>query len=218
MKRMLGGMAILATVGAIALGQMAPQPDKYGIYTAGKGLTLAKLTHAVAADYPSDPGLAGIKRICAVRMIVGADGKPGTIHVLNDKVSPFDDAAIAAVKQSQFEPAMYQGAPVPTYRTLWVPFNVGKEPAVPMESRAGQKGVSPPMALDSVAAENSQSTRSGKLSGVVLVSMLVTESGFPSDVHLVHPLGNARDQDVLNAAQKYRWQLSLYIKYNIWHS
>ncbi|MGA3045660.1 MAG: energy transducer TonB [Terracidiphilus sp.] len=206
MKRILGVLGISVIAGAIALGQMAPQPDKDGIYTAGKGLTLAKLTLAVVADYSSDPHLAGIKRICAVRVVVGTDGTPGTIQVLNEKVSPFDDAAIAAVKQSHFEPAMYQGAPVPTYSTLWVPFNVGKEPAVPVEGRAGQKGVSPPMALDSVAAENSELARNGKLPGVVWVSMLVTESGLPRDVYLVHPLGNGHDQDVLNAAQKYRFR------------
>ena len=206
MKTILGGLVILATAGAIAVGQMSPQPDKDGVYTTGKGLTPAKLTHAVAADYPTDPSFAGIKRICALRVLVGADGNLGTIRILNEKTSPLDDAAIAAVKHSQFDPATYQGAPVPTYRTLWVPFNVGKEPAIPMEGRVGQKGVSPPIALESVEAENRELARTGKLPGVVWVSVLVTESGLPSEIHLINPLGNGNDQDVLNAAQKYRFK------------
>lgn len=206
MRWTLGWLWVLATTGAIALGQMVPQPDKDGVYTAGNGLIPAKLIYAATAVYPADPGLSAIKRVCTVRVVVGADGAPGTIKVLNEKTSPFDDAAIAAVKQSHFEGAKYHGQPVPAYRTLWVPFNVRKVPAVPLEGLAWQKGLSPPMALESLSAVNSELARRGKLRGVLWVGMLVTEEGLPTDIHLAPPLGNGLDEMVLNAAQKYRFR------------
>lgn len=201
-----GVLGLFAMAAASICAQSAPQPDKDGIYTAGRGLTPAKLVHAVAAVYPTDPVLAGVKHICALRVVVGADGVPGAIQILNEKPSPFDEAAIAAVKQSQFEAAIFQEKRVATRITLLVPFNVGKEPGIPIQGGAGQKGVSPPTALESVADENGELARKGALPGVVFVSMLVTEKGLPTDIHLIRPIGNGHDEDVLNAAQKYRFR------------
>ena len=107
----------------------------------------------------------------------------------------------------QFEAAIYRGSPVPTYRTLWIPFNVGKEPAIPMEGSAGQKGVSPPVPLSSVVAEFPEQARQDKVnSGVVLVRVLVTEKGLTTNPNVVRPVGHGFDENALKAIEKYRFK------------
>jgi TonB family protein len=205
MKKTLGTLGLLAMTAASVWPQLVPQPDKDGVYPSGaRGSTLARLIHGAEAVYPSDPSLAGIQHVCALHVVIGADGVPGTIQILNEKPSPFDDSAIASVKQSQFQPATYQGKPVPTYLTLWVPFNVGKELAVPIEGSAGRKVVSPPMPLNSVEAEYPRQSPGNKLPpGVVTVRLLVTEKGLPADIRLLTPAGNGFDESALKAVRKY---------------
>jgi TonB family protein len=71
---------------------------------------------------------AGTPEMVVLRVLVSAAGSPGTVHVLRgSKVDPDSDgAAVAAVKQWAFSPALKRGRPV----DCW--FNV----AVPVEGAA----------------------------------------------------------------------------------
>jgi len=123
MKKLVLVLGLMAVVGTFAWGQtVAPLPDKDGVYSMGNGVTPAKLIHAEMAEYPSDPSPAAKKHVVALRVVIGVDGTPGVTELVNAHPSPFDDAAIVAVKASQFLPASYQGRPVPTRMILWVPF------------------------------------------------------------------------------------------------
>jgi TonB family protein len=206
MKKTLGTLGLLAMATASICAQLVPQPDKDGVYWSGKGLTLSKLTHAADAVYPSDPSLAAIKHVCAVRVAIGADGIPGAIQVLNQRASPFDDAAFAAVKQSQFEPGSYEGNTVPTYITLWIPFNLGNDVAPIVVTRTLNEP-SAPVALNSVRAEFPKQARKEKIDqGVVLVQVLVTEEGLPTNATIVKPAGHGFDENAFTAVGRYRFK------------
>jgi TonB family protein len=199
------GLVVLTT--ATVLGQTVPQIDTDGIYTNGKGLTRPKLIHGAQAAYPSDQTLAKEKHVCALRVVIGADGTPSAIKILNQNPGHFDDAAIASVRQSQFEPAMYESSPVPTYLTLWVPFNVGKELAAPIEGSTKQKGVSLPVPLNTVSPEFPEQARKEKIDeGVVLVQVLVAEEGLPTNATFLRPAGHGFDENALAAVGKYRFK------------
>lgn len=181
------------------------QPDKDGVYSMGMGLTPAKLIHAVAAEYPSDPSLAKERHVVALRIVVGTDGTPGVIDRLNVDPSPFDDVAIAAVKASQFAPGVFKGRPVPTRMMLWVPFLGGKQAPIPINAAEGEKGVSMPVALNSVEAEFPKSVPKNFAAGVVLIRVLVTEEGLPSDARILVTSGYGFSENALKAVAKYRF-------------
>jgi len=185
-----------------------PQPDKDGVYSQGQGMTPAKLVQGAQAVFRSEPNLAKVKHVCAFRVVVGVDGTPSSIELLNQHPSQFDDAAVAAVKESQFSPAVYQGEPVPTRMTLWVPFIGGKD-AVPALVSARLEGVTPPVAGNSVNAEFPAQARKDKVeSGIVLVHVRVSEEGKVLDptVIAIAPAGHGFDENALRAVRQYRFK------------
>ena len=196
-------LGLLVVAGTLGRGQrLMWQPDKDGVYSMGG----AKLIQGLPATYPSDPSLAKVKHVVALRVVIGADGTPGVIERVNAHASPFDDAAIAAVKASQFSPASYKGSSVPTRLILWVPFVGDPKLAVPMAALAGVKGVSAPFPVNSVEAEFPEQARKDKVqTGMVLIHMLVTDEGLPSDMRVLVPVGHGLDESALKAAGEYRF-------------
>jgi len=206
MRKILGVFGILVLTAGAALGQMASRQDKDGVYMAGKGLTPAKLIQGGEAAYPISPDSVGIKHVCALVAVIGADGMAEAIQIINQQSSPFDAAAIAAVRQSKFEAGIYQGNPVPTYITLWVPFNLAKGMA-PIVGTPSQKGASAPMPRNSVEAEVPEQARRDKITqAMVVVRVRVTDTGLPVDATVVGPAGHGFDESALKAAAKYRFR------------
>ena len=206
MRRLLGVLGLVSVLAATLWGQaVLPEPDKDGVYSVGDGLTPAKLVHGARAAFPNDPGQTGVKRVCALRLVIGTDGIPVTIQVLNQEPSPFDDAAIAAVKQSQFKPGSYKGSPVPTRIMVLVPFFAGSDGPVPDVATASHIGVSAPVPMNSVQAAYPKDARKKGVHGVVLVLLRVTEDGLPADALIVKSLGPGFDENALKAAAKYRF-------------
>lgn len=80
---------------------------------AAKRLTPPKLHKFVEAKYPTDKQAAGIEAKVVLSIEVGDDGKVGTVEVVTPAGPDFDAAALAAVKQFEFEPATLDGVPVP---------------------------------------------------------------------------------------------------------
>jgi TonB family protein len=202
-------MGLLLAVGS-AWAQIGPaQPDKDGIYSHGEKLKIAKLIHGALAIPPSDPQLAGFKHVCMLRVVIGADGVPGTIEVVNEEASPYDEAAIRSVRKSQFEPGTLDKIPVPTRVLVWVPFVGGKQAPVPITRLYTQTSAKAPAPLNSVEAEYSVEGRKRHISGMVMVSVIVTEEGLPSEAHVVQSLGYGLDEKALEAVGKYRFRPAL---------
>jgi TonB family protein len=188
-------------------GQQPPQPDKDGVYIAFGDVKPAKLVNAAAAVRPPEANLAGEKHLCTISLVVGADGVPANFIVVSAPKSPFDEAAIAAVKQSQFEPGTLKGRPVPVQAFVWVPFLDPDRPAVPVTGALDAiKGMTSPKPVNNVEAEFSGEARRKHASGTVLIAMMVTEQGLPADVRVATPAGMGLDEEALKAARRYRFK------------
>jgi TonB family protein len=162
------------------------------------------LVHAVPAVYPTDPGLTELKRVCILDVIVGADGIPTRVQALGTHCSPFDGSAITAVRQSKFEPGKVDGNPVPVRMQVCVPFLDGKTPAIP--EKLPSKGTAYPPTLNHVEPEYTKEARRAKLEGAVIVSVLVTEDGMPTDAFVTSPLGKGLDEKAMEAVGKYQFR------------
>jgi protein TonB len=57
-----------------------------------------------------------------------------------------------------------------------------------------------------VEAEFSDQARRKRVSGTVLLTMLISEEGQPTTVSVVVPLGSGLDEEALKAARQYRFK------------
>jgi TonB family protein len=207
--------------GPTAVKPSAPTPDKDGVYSLGDGITPPELTNAVAARYPPDATADDRPHVSVLSLVVGIDGIPINVQVVNPHGSLFDEFAIAAVQQSRFQPGSLNGKPVPILIDVRVPF-FHFTSAVPrmmlhyvqpgnFQSRQDNPlrmgaGVTPPRAIVNAMPEYSEQARRQKIQGVVIVSMLVTEDGLPADFRVEKSLGYGLDEKALQAAAKYRFK------------
>ena len=90
---------------AVPRGRLLHQvPDKDGTYYMGPEVTAPRLVRTVLVPYPE--GISGkqVQGMTVLAMVIDANGIPAHIEVLHTHGETFDQIAIAAVKQSNFEP------------------------------------------------------------------------------------------------------------------
>jgi TonB family protein len=86
-----------------------------------------KLTKFVPAVYPRDKHDAGVTASVTLSIEIDDTGKVGEVEVMQSGGPDFDAAAVAAVKQFQFEPAEIDGKPAPVKITYRYDFTIKVE-------------------------------------------------------------------------------------------
>jgi TonB family protein len=127
----LGSLVILAFVArvppvALADGQQAPATSATppaleipwppaGVLRPGPGIIPPKLTKSARPNYPPEAMRAKVQGRVKMEMVVQADGTVGEVRVVSslDRKFGVDDAAVKAVKEMRFTPAMKDGVAVP---------------------------------------------------------------------------------------------------------
>jgi TonB family protein len=198
--------------GPLNIKSVAPKPDKDGVYQIGSGVTSPVLVHPVPAAYPPDATETDPKHLVIISATIGVDGVAKNIFVVHPHSGVFDQSAIDAVRQSQFQPGSLNGNPVPVAIRLKVPFFLLK-PAIPLIEHDKQDdrfkllpGDTPPKIIDSVDPEFSDEARRAQVGGVVIVSFIVNEDGLPNDLRVVKSVGYGLDEKALDAVSRYRFQ------------
>jgi len=109
-------LALLCTLPAAA--QTGGGEDVYKI---GNGVTAPRVTHQVAPDHPSEGfRVAGT---VLIGLIVSSKGEPTDIHVVHSLEKELDRAAMDAVKQWRFDPAIKDGKPVAVRLNIEIRFH-----------------------------------------------------------------------------------------------
>jgi TonB family protein len=110
-------------------------PDASGNYHVGCGVTPPRAIYQPAPNFSEEAKKQKIGGFTLLSLTVDAEGHPVDIHVVRssadriDKVHravalSLDQAAIDAVKKYRFEPATYQGKPVPVELYVEVNFEI----------------------------------------------------------------------------------------------
>jgi TonB family protein len=216
-----------------------PVPDKDGVYRIGPGIAAPVIARAAPAAYPSGVSENDVPHVCFVSAVIGSDGVPQNLLLLNPHSSVYDQPAIDAVKQSTFQAGTLDGKPVPVLIYVRVPFR-RLEPAIPtvmpryprivatrMQGNWNTPGDddsqlrdqddpvklrrtdTPPVATHWVEAEFSDQARRERFSGAVMISMIVNEEGMPTNLKVVRSVGHGLDEKALEAASQYRFKPAL---------
>jgi TonB family protein len=205
-----------------------PKPDKDGVYSAEPGIMPPFVTQPATAGYPAHAPADAINGWSLLSLVVGVDGVPGSIEVVASHGEAFDAAVIDAIKQFKFEPGTLGGKPVPVRVYARTRFFADMRPAVTrILMRAGPNGGfsqlsprnggaprpnryraydKPPVATKVGEPEYSDEARRKKIQGIVMVSVLVTEEGFPADPRVERPLGHGLDEKALECVQEFRFK------------
>ena len=112
-----------------------PNPDSFGIYHAGDGVTHPKLIFSVEPEFSEKARKKKISGNCVVSLIVATDGTATDIHVVKsiadsvptkqrEAALELDQNAVKVVSQYRFTPATYHGAPVPYRTTVEVNYQI----------------------------------------------------------------------------------------------
>jgi TonB family protein len=115
--------------------QSLPNPDSFGIYHAGDGVTPPKLVFSAEPEFSEKARLKKIGGDCVVSLIVATNGTATDIHVVKsiadtvpkkqrEAALGLDQQAIKAVAQYRFTPATYRGTPVPYRLNVEVNFQI----------------------------------------------------------------------------------------------
>jgi TonB family protein len=202
--------------------QVHQVPDQDGVYYAGPEVTAPRLLSTVLALYPDRGPTKELQGMTVMAMVIGANGKPSNIQVLHKHGELFDQAAIAAVMHSTFEPGKLAGKPVPVWIDMRVVFHSDRSKAIPQvviaerdlpppdESQLEDKhhnplSYTPPFMIHMVDADFADPFVQHPWVQVAIVTVLVGEDGLPKDVRVRRGLGFGLDEKAAAAVMHYRF-------------
>ena len=117
-RPVLGSLVIVALLASVPLvaragGQEAPWPPA-GVFRVVPGITAPKMIKSARPNYPPEAMRAKVQGRVKMEMVVQADGTVGDVRVVSslDRKFGVDDAAVKAVKEMRFTPAMKDGVAV----------------------------------------------------------------------------------------------------------
>jgi TonB family protein len=160
--------------------------------------------------------------MAVLAMVIDANGIPAHIQVLHTHGEAFDQTAIAAVKQSKFEPGKLGDRPVPVWIDVRVVFRPNRSQTVPEvliterdlpvpdSSKFEDKHHNPlpytqPFPIRTVDADFVDPFASHPWVQVAIVSVMVGADGLPKDVHIRRGLGFGLDKKAEAAVWQYRF-------------
>jgi TonB family protein len=191
-------------------------PDKDGVYAVGPGVVSPIVVERAPVTYPSNPTPGETDGTSLLSLVIDSDGTPSNIQVLQSHGAASDAAAIEAIKLTKFQPGSVDGRPAPVRIFARTRFSEDQRPTYPrILSHLGPIGSAgppmrpydkPPVALYAPNAQYSDRARKAKLNGYVLISLLVTEDGLPTDLKVVKSLGMGLDENALECVSKYRFK------------
>jgi TonB family protein len=113
-----------------------PNPNADGIYHVGDGVTAPKLIYSVEPEFSEKARKLKISGNITVQLIVGTDGHVRDAHIIKscaEKITnkkdheaalQLDQQAMEAARQYRFEPAIFQGKPVPAELNVEINFQI----------------------------------------------------------------------------------------------
>jgi TonB family protein len=202
--------------------QVHQAPDRDGVYYAGPEVTAPRLIRTVFVPYPGGIPSKGIQGMTVLAMVIAANGIPEHIQVLHTHGEAFDQMAIAAVKQSSFEPGKLGDKSVAVWIDVRVVFHANRSAATPQvlvaerdlpppnESQLEDKHhnpllYTPPFLIHTVDADFADPFTAHPFVQVATLSVLVDAEGQPQQVRVVRGLGFGLDEKAEAAVWHYRF-------------
>ena len=169
---------------------------------------------------PVYPPLAKTNQIEGAVVLKAIISKEGDVENLTVLSGPLElrASAIDAVRLWKYKPYLLNGQPTEVDTTITVHYTLGNatpnhaanptEDPSSTDSTAPVKlgpGITPPVVLTSVEAKYTPQALKDKISGKVLVRLVVDTSGNPTNVRVVRSLNAGLDEKAVEAIKQYKF-------------
>lgn len=185
------------------------------------GVAAGQIVSKVTPIYPPEAKEKGIQGAVVLHAIIGKDGAVQDLAVISGPPE-LVPSAMEAVKQWVYKPYLLNGEPVDVETTITVNFALsnspGQQPPSPpppppsADNNSTNEGVyhvggsvRPPVVTYSPDPQYTEAARKAKLSGTVIVGLIVDSNGVPQNVHITKGLASDLDEKAVEAVQQYRF-------------
>jgi TonB family protein len=180
------------------------------------------MIRTVTALYPSGISGKDMQGMTVLAMVIDTKGVPTHIEVLHHHGDYFDQAALAALKHSTFEPGRLAGKAVPVWIDVRVVFHADRSEAIPQvliterdlappdASKLEDKhhrplSYTPPYPIHTVDADFADPFTKHPVVQIAVVEVMVGLDGLPKEVHVRRGLGFGMDEKAEAAVWHYKF-------------
>lgn len=180
------------------------------------GVMAGQLVSKVTPVYPQEAKEQGIQGAVVLHAIIDRDGTVKELVAISGPPE-LQKSAIEAVEQWVYKPYLLNGEPQEVDTTITVNYSLansaqsGSDPQ-PQAGNTREEpynvggSVRPPVLVHDANPEYSEAAKKAKLSGNVLVALVVDSDGQPQNVHVAQGLNNELDEKAVEAVQQYRFK------------
>jgi len=187
--------------------QRGEHPPETAASSAPERLTPARLWRAPKIAYPDGTSTPLPEGTVTVRVKVSEHGTVNSAVVAHPLNPALDATAEASALQCTFIPATKNGTPAPAEVSVDVIFVSPHPYVIAANAIYGiSKGVTPPHAILAPDPEYTDAAREAKLSGTVVLWVLVNEEGVPERVKVQRSFDAGLDQKAVDAVRKWKFE------------
>ncbi len=168
-----------------------------GIFRAGDVTSKAAVTTKPQPGYTEEARQNSVDGTVRLRVILAASGKITNITVIKGLPDGLTEKAIAAAREIKFRPAQKDGHAVSQYITLEYNFNIYYD-----EDKVTDKAV----ILDKPAPDYTEDARRNKVTGTVVLNVMLLKDGAISSVDVVKGLPDGLTEKAIEAARKIKFK------------
>ncbi len=198
--------------------------DGAPVYKVGADVTKPRQTYSPDPEYPEEASQRKITGGALTQVLIGSDGLVKDAAVTSADDPSFGQASLSAVRTWRFEPATKAGQPVAALSTVETTFRMtGGHPARSSGGgaagsasstadvgsgvyRVGQGGVTMPKVVYNPQPSYTDHARREHISGVVILSCIVSPDGSVRDVKMVRGVEPSLDESAMNAVKQWRFE------------
>ncbi len=172
------------------------------------GVVEGNLIYKVDPVYPDIAKKAHVQGAVVLQAVIAKDGTVKNLTLISG-APMLVVSAIEAVQQWKYKPYILNGEPTEVETTITVNYSFSPDQGQPGVSSLTGGSESPksiPVPLYVVQPEYTQQAREAKVSGVVLVNLVVDEQGRPQNVHILRGLGDGLDEKAVEAVKQYKFK------------
>jgi TonB family protein len=230
MRNTILGALLISLAATYMLGEPATQPlwvlhqspDESGAYYAGPEVSPPKLVRVMPVPNPGYTSGKRAQGVTAMAMVIGADGVPDQVRVLHSHGYVNDQAAMAAIRMSVYEPGKLGGKPVPVWIDARVVFRAKQSSVLPElviterdlpapresffeDKKHRPANYTPPVIIRSADADFAEPLAKKPPVQVATVTVTVGADGLPKDATMRRGQGSGFDNKALEAVKHYRF-------------